>query len=65
MQRVGFSTAIWAGKLQFLRKMASVGFARIDPGEEPVRLFRAWRDEAINFQVNVVDACCLATVRSE
>jgi pyridoxine/pyridoxamine 5'-phosphate oxidase len=63
MQRLGFSTAIRAEKLHFL--MASVGFARIDPGKRPIDLFRVWRDEAIKFHVKLVDACCLATVRSE
>ncbi|KYM94556.1 Pyridoxine/pyridoxamine 5'-phosphate oxidase [Cyphomyrmex costatus] len=39
-----------------------VGLARIDPLDNPVDLFRIWRDEAIKFQFGLVNACCLATV---
>ncbi|XP_070523703.1 pyridoxine/pyridoxamine 5'-phosphate oxidase isoform X2 [Cardiocondyla obscurior] len=38
-----------------------VGLARIDPVNNPVDLFRVWRDEAIKFQTGLVNVCCLAT----
>ncbi|XP_012055458.1 PREDICTED: pyridoxine/pyridoxamine 5'-phosphate oxidase 1, chloroplastic [Atta cephalotes] len=41
-----------------------VGLARINPVDNPVDLFRMWRDEAIKFQFGLVNACCLATVSS-
>ncbi|XP_018404633.1 PREDICTED: pyridoxine/pyridoxamine 5'-phosphate oxidase [Cyphomyrmex costatus] len=50
----------------FTKEMAMtdnvVGLARIDPLDNPVDLFRIWRDEAIKFQFGLVNACCLATV---
>ncbi|XP_011866078.1 PREDICTED: pyridoxine-5'-phosphate oxidase-like [Vollenhovia emeryi] len=39
-----------------------VGLARIDPVDNPVDLFRMWRNEALKFQTGLVDVCCLATV---
>ncbi|XP_011161437.1 pyridoxine/pyridoxamine 5'-phosphate oxidase 2 isoform X2 [Solenopsis invicta] len=39
-----------------------VGLAQIHPVDNPVDLFRIWRDEAIKFQTGLVDVCCLATV---
>ncbi|XP_071635199.1 pyridoxine/pyridoxamine 5'-phosphate oxidase 2 isoform X1 [Temnothorax longispinosus] len=41
-----------------------VGLAKICPEDNPVDLFRIWRDEAIRFQTGLVDVCCLATVSS-
>ncbi|XP_018346529.1 PREDICTED: pyridoxine/pyridoxamine 5'-phosphate oxidase [Trachymyrmex septentrionalis] len=41
-----------------------VGLARIDPVDNPIDLFRIWRDEAIKFQFGLVNACCVATVSS-
>ncbi|EGI57739.1 Pyridoxine/pyridoxamine 5'-phosphate oxidase [Acromyrmex echinatior] len=41
-----------------------VGFARIDPVDNPVDLFRIWYDKAIKFQFGLVNTCCLATVSS-
>ncbi|XP_011693679.1 PREDICTED: pyridoxine-5'-phosphate oxidase isoform X3 [Wasmannia auropunctata] len=41
-----------------------VGLARIDPVDNPVDLFRIWRNEAIKFQAGPIDVCCLATISS-
>ncbi|KAG5343250.1 PNPO oxidase, partial [Acromyrmex heyeri] len=41
-----------------------VGFARIDPVDNPVDLFSIWHDEATKFQFGLVNTCCLATVSS-
>jgi len=65
MQHLDFSIAIYADKLRFLRKMTNVGFARIDHAENPIDLFKIWRAEAIKFKIKVVNACCVATIRSE
>lgn len=52
----------------FTKEMATtgdcVGLARIDPVDNPVDLFRIWRDETKKFHTGLVDVCCLATVSS-
>jgi len=70
MQRLDFSIAIYMEKLRFLRKMASEGFARIDSEiplpSQPIDLFRIWYREVKKFEkIKLVDACCVATIRSE
>ncbi|KAL6263122.1 hypothetical protein P5V15_005924 [Pogonomyrmex californicus] len=54
--------------MHFAKKMATtgdhVGIAKIVPVDNPVNLFRLWRDETIKFQNGLIDVCCLSTVSS-
>ncbi|XP_014469209.1 PREDICTED: pyridoxine/pyridoxamine 5'-phosphate oxidase-like isoform X2 [Dinoponera quadriceps] len=50
--------------LFFMEKTKNVdraNLARIDPTDDPVDLFKVWRDEAIQFHEGIVDVCCVAT----
>ncbi|XP_032667388.1 pyridoxine-5'-phosphate oxidase-like [Odontomachus brunneus] len=41
------------------------GLARIDPLDDPVDLFKVWRNEVITFHEGIVDVCCLATLSKD
>ncbi|XP_025152960.1 uncharacterized protein LOC105191438 isoform X2 [Harpegnathos saltator] len=42
-----------------------VGLAHIDAVDNPVDLFKMWRDEVIKFHKGIIDVCCLATLSKD